>query len=71
MLVVLGIHLCFAVTTVMLWLVVLVLAWRRFPVPPKPNAHSDFHRRWAWLAAWDMVLTTITGWLFYLVAFVL
>ena len=70
-LVVLGIHLCFAVTTVMLWLVVLVLAWRRFPVPPKPNAHSDFHRRWAWLAAWDMVLTTITGWLFYLVAFVL
>jgi putative membrane protein len=66
----LAIHLCFAVTTVLLWIVVITLALRRFPAPPEPNEHSAFHRRWARLAAWDMVLTTITGWTFYVLAFV-
>lgn len=66
----LAIHLFFAVTTVALWITVLVLALRRFPNPPAPNDHSPFHRRWARLAAWDMLLTTITGWVFYILAFV-
>ena len=66
----LSIHLFFAVTTVVLWVVVLVRAWRRFPNPAEPNEHSPFHRRWARLAAWDMVLTTVTGWVFYFMAFV-
>lgn len=67
---ILSIHLFFAVTTVGLWAVVLVKAWRHFPTPAVPNAHSRFHRRWARLAAWDMVLTTVTGWVFYAMAFV-
>ncbi len=67
----LSIHLFFAVTTVVLWVVVLAKAWRRFPRPAAPNEHSKFHRRWARLAAWDMVLTTVTGWVFYVMAFVL
>ena len=67
----LSIHLCFAVTTVLLWIVVLALAWRRFPTPPLPNSHSGFHRRWGRIAAWDMLLTTVTGWIFYVLAFVL
>ena len=67
----LAIHLFFAVTTVVLWIMVITLALRRFPSPPEPNAHSDFHRRWARLAAWDMVLTTLTGWVFYVLAFVI
>jgi uncharacterized membrane protein YozB (DUF420 family) len=66
----LTIHLFFAVTTVVLWIVVITHAWRRFPSPPEPNAHSNFHRRWARLAAWDMVLTALTGWVFYVLAFV-
>ena len=66
----LTIHLFFAVTTVVLWIVVITHAWRGFPSPPEPNAHSNFHRRWARLAAWDMVLTTLTGWVFYVLAFV-
>ncbi len=66
----LAIHLFFAVTTVMLWIIVITLALRRFPSPPEPNAHSNFHRCWARLAAWDMVLTTLTGWVFYVLAFV-
>jgi putative membrane protein len=66
----LSIHLFFAVTTVVLWVVVLARAWRRFPNPAAPNEHSKFHRRWARLAAWDLVLTTVTGWVFYFMAFV-
>lgn len=66
----LTIHLFFAVTTVVLWIVVITLALRQFPSPPEPSAHSNFHRRWARLAAWDMVLTALTGWVFYVMAFV-
>lgn len=66
----LSVHLFFAVTTLVLWVMVVVLAWRRFPNPPQPNSHSVFHRRWARLAAVDMLLTTVTGWVFYVLAFV-
>ena len=67
---VLGVHLFFAVTTVLLWVVVIVRALRNFPSPPLPNEHSSFHLRWGRLAAWDMVLTSVTGWVFYFMAFV-
>lgn len=63
-------HLAFAITTVMLWPVVIWRAWRRFPLPPGPGMHSQAHVFWARLAAVDMLLTSITGWVFYYVAFV-
>ncbi len=63
-------HLFFAVTTLLLWIVVISRALRNFPNPPGPNEHSNFHRRWGWMAAVDMLLTTLTGWLFYVMAFV-
>jgi putative membrane protein len=65
------IHLLFALTTVALWTIVIVRALRRFPNPPVPNEHSRFHRRFGWLAAIDMLCTTITGWIFYFLAFVM
>ena len=68
---ILSVHLFFAVTTVILWIVVIVRALRNYSSPPQPNEHSAFHRRWARLAAWDMLLTTVTGWIFYVAAFVL
>lgn len=68
--IVLIIHLCFAISTTILWAVVSVRAWRRFPRPPRPSEHSRFHVPWAWLAAIDMVLTAVTGWIFYWMAFV-
>jgi len=65
------VHLVFAISTFCLWPVVVFRAWRNFPVPPRPGTHSRWHRRWARLAAADMVLTAVTGWVFYVVAFVL
>jgi hypothetical protein len=40
----LGIHLVFAVSTLVLWTWVVWEAWRRFPTPPQPNGHSLRHR---------------------------
>jgi hypothetical protein len=53
-----------------LWVVVIVRAIRRFPVPPVPCEHSRAHIFWARAAAIDMTLTAATGWTFYWLAFV-
>jgi len=66
----LGIHLCFAITTAVLWILVTVQGLRHFPNPPAPNAHSHWHRRYGQLAAYDLLCTAITGWIFYYMAFV-
>lgn len=65
----LWVHLCFSVTTAVLWVVVIVRALRRFPTPAAPAAHSASHVFWARLAALDMLMTAATGWLFYWLAF--
>ena len=67
---VLYVHLFFSISTVLLWIVVITRALRNFANPPVPSAHSAWHVRWARLAAYDMVLTAVTGWLFYYLAFV-
>lgn len=64
------IHLVFAISTPMLWAIVIGRALRNFPVPPHPNPHSAAHKFWAWLATVDLALTSVTGWIFYYVAFV-
>jgi uncharacterized membrane protein YozB (DUF420 family) len=66
----LAIHLFFAVTTTVLWLAVIVRALRKFPSPPAPCDHSASHMFWGRLAAIDMALTALTGWIFYYLAFV-
>ena len=66
----LGIHLFFAIPTAVLWLVVIVRALRQFPQPPEPGPHSSAHRFWAAWAAFEMLMTAVTGWVFYWLAFV-
>ncbi len=66
----LWLHLVFAVTTPILWIVTIVLAFRRFPSPPQPGPHSRLHRRLGWLSTADVTLTAVTGLIFYYVAFV-
>jgi hypothetical protein len=64
------VHLVCALSTVVLWPVVIILALRNFPNPPRPSAHSRVHVPLARVAAIDMVLTAVTGWIFYWLAFV-
>jgi len=65
----LGIHLIFATTTAVLWVIVISRALLNFPCPPVPGPHSRSHRFWGWIAAWDMLGTSVTGWVFYYLAF--
>ena len=64
------IHLSFAVPTLLLWIAVVVQALRKFSDPPLPGAHSRWHARYGMLAAAGMVMTAVTGWVFYWLAFV-
>jgi hypothetical protein len=66
----LWIHLFFSISTTLLWIYVTVQALRKFPHPIRPNAYSPSHIFWAKLAAVDMLMTAITGWIFYWLAFV-
>ncbi len=66
----LWIHLLFATTTLALWFLIIVRALNQFPNPPRPNQHSGYHSRWGMVAAIDMVLTAVSGWVFYVLAFV-
>jgi uncharacterized membrane protein YozB (DUF420 family) len=66
----LAIHLVFAVSTFVLLVWVLWEAVARFPSPPAPGTHGPRHRRMARLAAIDLVLTAVTGTVFYWLAFV-
>ncbi len=63
------IHLLFAVPTPIIWCVVIGKAMRRFSNPPEPNEYSKSHTFWAWIAAFAMTMTAITGSIFYWLAF--
>jgi putative membrane protein len=64
------VHLFFAVPTAFIWIYVIVQALRKFPSPPRPNEYSAAHRRWGKLAAIEMFMTAVTGWIFYYLAFI-
>ena len=67
----LAIHLVFAVTTSLLWIWVIARALRASRIPPRTAEHSQSHKFWGWVAALDMGLTAVTGWIFYILAFVM
>jgi putative membrane protein len=69
--VLLGVHLFFAISTVVLWATTIGLALRRFPSPSEPGAHSRLHRRLGWLSTLDITATSITGLLVYYFGFVI
>ena len=62
-------HLLFAITTPLLWGATLFLAIKRFDSPPTPGSHSRLHKTLGWLSTIDITLTSITGLMFYYMAF--
>ena len=63
-------HLCFAITSPILWIITIRLALKHLPRPPAPCAHSQRHKLLGWLATIDLTLTSVTGLWFYYMAFV-
>ncbi len=66
----LWVHISFAATTLGLWIYTIAGALRSFSRPPQPGPYSPRHVFWARLAAIDMLLTAVSGWIFYWMAFV-
>ncbi len=66
----LAIHLVFSASTAALWVYVIIGALNNIPKPPGPSDYSRWHKFWGWLAALDLTMTAITGWIFYYLAFV-
>lgn len=66
----LWIHLAFAVPTPFLWVFVIWHGLTKFSDPAEPGPYSRIHIFWGWLAAIGMLLTAVTGWVFYYAAFV-
>jgi putative membrane protein len=64
------IHMCFAITTPLLWGTTIFLALKRFPNPPQPGDHSRLHKTLGWLSTIDITMTSVTGLVFYYLAFV-
>ncbi len=65
----LWIHLMFAIPTPFVWAYVVVQALRKFPREVGPGEHSRSHRFWGRIAAALMLLTAVTGCIFYWLAF--
>ena len=65
----LWLHLLFSISTLVLWIFVIVQAVRKIPNPPRPSEYSQSHKFWARIAAFDLFLTSVTGWVFYYLAF--
>ncbi|PQO34524.1 DUF420 domain-containing protein [Bremerella cremea] len=63
-------HLLFAIPTPLLWIFVIWHGLAKFPNPAAPSPYSNTHIFWARLAAIGMLLTAVTGWVFYYAAFV-
>ncbi len=67
---VLYVHLFFAISTTILWIWTIVGAVRGFAKPPAPGPYSVKHKNVAIFAAIGMFCTAITGWTFYVMAFI-
>lgn len=66
----LRIHLVFATITALLWILTILQALMNFPSPPRPTAYSRNHRILGWASTVGIGATSITGWIFYYMAFV-
>jgi putative membrane protein len=67
---VLGVHLFCSISTTLLLSTTVWFACRKFPSPPRPNPHSILHKKLGKLSATGLLLTSVTGWTFYYIAFI-
>jgi len=64
------IHLIFSVSTVLLLAATVTLALKRFTKPPRPGNHSPLHKTLGKVTAVGLFMTSVTGWIFYYLAFI-
>jgi len=65
----LSIHVAFLVTSLLIWVVLLVAAIRRVPNPPGPCKFGPTYLFWIVLLGLQTFLAMLTGWEFYMLAY--
>ena len=66
----LGIHIVCSVSGTLLLAATVTMALKNFARPPRPGAHSNIHMRIGKATAVALALTSVTGWVFYYLAFI-
>lgn len=64
-------HTFFAITTIFIWLGLILLSLRRFPNPPRPGDFSGTHKRWGRIGMIWMLTTGVTAIPVYIYGFAL
>lgn len=64
-------HTFFAITTIFIWVFLIVLSLRRFPSPPVPGDFSATHKRWGRIGMIWMLTTGVTAIPVYIYGFAL
>jgi uncharacterized membrane protein YozB (DUF420 family) len=64
-------HTFFAITTIFIWIGLIVVSLRRFPNPPAPGAFSGRHRFWGRIGMIWMLVTGVTSIPVYIYGFAL
>lgn len=62
-------HVTIACTATVLWTWALINGLMKFKTPPRPGVNSARHKKLGWAAVIFMLLTSITGWTFFILAF--
>lgn len=64
------IHIFFSVTAIITWTMLIWNGYRNFPKPLKaPGENGAYHRKLGRIGAMAMILTTVTGMIFYWLAY--
>lgn len=64
------VHLVFAISTPIVWGITIVGALRKFANPPVPSPYSRVHKVLGWVSVIDLTMTSVTGLMFYYLAFI-
>ena len=67
---VLGFHIVCSSLTALGLVATIFTAHKRFPTPPQPGPFSATHKKLGKLSAVGLFMTSVTGWIFYWMAFV-
>lgn len=62
------IHLCFAIPSLVLWSYTIYMGLKH-SIDKQINSARIQHKKWGYLSSYFMLGTTITGWIFYYLAF--
>ncbi|MFN8492663.1 MAG: DUF420 domain-containing protein [Caldilineaceae bacterium] len=62
-------HIFLAISTTIIWAVLIVASLRKFPNPPKPGRFSATHRLWGRIGMIGMLLTGLTALPLYILGF--